>query len=174
MSNDRNTLLKDRARALAKVAESAAPVLAGFEVLVFTLANERVGLEAEHVREVCPPMELTPIPCTPAFVAGVINVRGDILAVIDLKVYFEIQAATTPGTGEVIIAEVGNSFFGILADSVIGLSFVPLSGFQPLVSNRKTRLEKSLKGMSADQIGVLDIAGMLEAEKLWVHEEVEP
>ena len=164
-------LLRSRARALAKVA-GLPPVHAGFDVIVFTLANERYGLETQYVREVCPPMVVTPIPCTPSFVAGVMNVRGDILAVIDLKAYFEIPVSGHDGVGEVIIAGVDESIFGILTDSVIGLSFVALSDFQGTGPRLAGRREKTLKGISAGRVAVLDISAMLAEKKLWVHEEV--
>jgi purine-binding chemotaxis protein CheW len=60
------------------------------EVVEFLLAHEKYGIESKCVREVYPLKELTPVPCTPSFVRSIINVRGKILSVIDIKKFFEL------------------------------------------------------------------------------------
>jgi len=47
--------------------------------------SEHYGIESCHIREILPLTEFTPLPCTPAFVLGLINVRGQILSVINIK-----------------------------------------------------------------------------------------
>ena len=155
-----------------KIPESPATDQAGFDVIVFTLMNEHYGIETAHVREVHPVMEVTSIPCTPHFVAGVINVRGDILAVIDLKSYFELPVSESSSSGEVIIVESGDSLFGVLADSTLGVSFVSHSDFQAPIPDLSGIRAESLRGVTKNHIFVLDIPGMLADKKLWVHDEV--
>src|SRR5579859_1438162 len=72
----KQAVLKARAKSLAqenKVMEGAEQHL---EVVEFLLAYEKYGIESSYVREIYPLKELTPLPCTPAFVLGLINVRG--------------------------------------------------------------------------------------------------
>jgi purine-binding chemotaxis protein CheW len=165
-------LFKEMLPSFGKIPEQPVPVQTGFDVIVFTLVNDHYGIETTFVREVFPAMDVIPIPCTPSFVAGVINVRGDILAVIDLKTYFGFPVSEPASPGEVIIVEMGESLFGILADSTLGVSFVSLADFQsPSPGLSGTRAE-SLRGLTKGQVFVLDIPGMLAAKKLWVHEEV--
>ena len=66
-------ILDARARILAR--EPAPAADASLEVVEFTLASEHYALAAEFVREVYPLEELTPLPCTPAFVLGITSVR---------------------------------------------------------------------------------------------------
>ena len=156
----------------AKLPEPPTQDQTGFDVMGFTLMNEHYGIETAHVREVYPAMKVTPIPCTPHFVVGAINVRGDIIAVINLKTYFELPVSESSSSGEVIIVEAGDSLFGVLADSTIGVSFIYHSDIQapsPALSGIRA---ESLRGVTRDQMFVLDIPGMLADKKLWVHEEV--
>ena len=60
------------------------------EVLAFSLAGETYGVETCHVREVCQLKDLTAVPCTPPFVAGVMNLRGQILAIVDLRTLLRV------------------------------------------------------------------------------------
>ena len=83
-------LLQQRARALAKPADQpvhGADALGAdaLEVLEFALAQERYAVETRHVREVLALRQLTPLPCTPSFVLGIVNVRGHMVPVLDLK-----------------------------------------------------------------------------------------
>src|SRR5579859_8008990 len=89
--DDVRRILEARARAAAR--PGAAPDdRARIEVIAFTLAGESFGAETCHVREVCQLKELTPVPCTPPFLAGVMNLRGQIVAVVDLRKFFDLPA----------------------------------------------------------------------------------
>src|SRR5439155_26042073 len=79
---------KARARVLAQEPAETAALEERLEVIEFRLADEQYGLESAYVREVYPMKELTPLPCTPPFVLGLINLRGQILSVIDIKKFF--------------------------------------------------------------------------------------
>src|SRR5688572_24628902 len=77
-------ILEERARILARVPEQAAQDAEFVEVLIMTLGLERCALPTEHIREVLRFQEITPLPCPARHVLGVINVRGQILALFDL------------------------------------------------------------------------------------------
>ncbi len=83
-------ILKERAGALAREPKDRAAAGEFVEVVEFLLSYERYGIESSYVREIYPMKELTPLPCTPPFVLGIINVRGEIVAVIDNKKFFEL------------------------------------------------------------------------------------
>jgi len=169
----RSELLKARAKVLARIPETPVSAQAGMDVIVFTLAMERFGIETIHVREVLSAVAITPVPCTPRYMAGVINVRGDIIAVFDLKIFFEFPVSRSPTvTGEVIIVEVGDSVFGVLADSAEGVFFVPLADLKGTLPLFVGRYEESLKGVTAEHLIVLDMPRILVEQKLWIHEEV--
>src|SRR6059036_3053577 len=88
--NNAKQILRARAQALARTPERGQVAGTLLELLEFRLAQERYALENRYVVEVCPLKELTPLPCTPPFVLGIVNVRGRIMPVFDLKKFFDL------------------------------------------------------------------------------------
>jgi purine-binding chemotaxis protein CheW len=102
-------------------AENAAADLAG-KYLTFKLADEEYGLEILKVREIIGMMAITSLPRTPSFVRGVINLRGKVIPVIDLRNKFELDSAADTDLSCIIVVDVtangGKIQIGILVDSV--------------------------------------------------------
>ena len=90
--------------------------------LTFTLGSEEYGLEILKVREIFGYMEITAIPQTPAYVKGVINLRGQVIPVIDLRAKFGMETAELTEETCIIVTEVnqGEQTFstGIVVDRV--------------------------------------------------------
>jgi len=90
--------------------------------LTFKLSSEEYGLEILKVREIIGLMEITPVPRTPDFVRGIINLRGKIIPVIDLRLKFGMEP--TPDTDEtcIIVVDINSNGeamqMGILVDAV--------------------------------------------------------
>ncbi len=101
--------------------EKTAAQLAG-KYLTFKLLREEYGLEILKVREIIGMMAVTSLPRTPSYVRGVINLRGKVIPVIDLRKKFEmVEAADTAETCIIVVdvkAAVGVVQIGILVDSV--------------------------------------------------------
>jgi purine-binding chemotaxis protein CheW len=167
-------ILQDRTRALAREAQTAAATEEYLEVLEFSLAYERYGLETAYVREVYPLKEFTPLPCTPPFILGIINVRGQILSVIDLKRFFNLPDKGLSDLNKVIILRRGRLEVGILADAVIGVRPVPLPEVQAPPPTLEGVSPDYLKGLTREALIVLDAEKILADPKLIVHEEVAP
>lgn len=111
-------ILESRARALAQVAADENDMETA-EVVLFRLAHEIYGIETANVREVYPLKDLTPLPCVPDFVAGIVNVRGQVLSVIDLKRFFELPQQGMTDLNKVIVLADNVMEFGVLADAII-------------------------------------------------------
>ena len=90
--------------------------------LTFALANEEYGLEILKVREIIGYMDITAVPQTPSYVKGVINLRGQVIPVIDLRAKFGMQTAEVTDETCIIVVETaqGNrkSSTGIVVDRV--------------------------------------------------------
>ena len=106
---------------MAETTEKAAADLAG-KYLTFKLVNEEYGLEILKVREIIGMMAITSLPRTPSFVRGVINLRGKVIPVIDLRRKFEMEVADDTDLTCIIVVDVaskgGSIQIGILVDSV--------------------------------------------------------
>ncbi len=86
--------------------------------LTFILANESYGLEILKVREIIGVMAITPVPQTPVYVKGVINLRGRVIPVVDLRVKFGMVAAEQTDETCIIVVDIGEMLTGILVDNV--------------------------------------------------------
>lgn len=90
--------------------------------LTFALANEEFGLEILKVREIIGYMDITAVPRTPPYVKGVINLRGQVIPVVDLRAKFGMETTATTEQTCIIVVEIaqeGRTFnTGIVVDRV--------------------------------------------------------
>ncbi|WP_308639265.1 chemotaxis protein CheW [Paenibacillus silvisoli] len=87
------------------------------KVIVFGLAHEEYGIEVEKVRTIERMMPITRVPKTPAFIKGVINLRGVVLPVIDLRGRFNLPEAEETESSRIIIVAVNDLEVGFIVDS---------------------------------------------------------
>jgi len=105
--DERRKILRARAKVLARELKTDGSEQARLEALEFVVAYEKYAIESSYVREVYPLKELTPLPGTPAFVLGVINVRGQIVSVIDPKRFFDLPEKGLTDLNKVILISDG-------------------------------------------------------------------
>jgi purine-binding chemotaxis protein CheW len=166
-------ILKARAKALARPLETRKQTEAALEVIEFGLAQERYAIPTAAVREVCPLKDLTPLPCVPPFVLGIINVRGQILPVIDIKKLLDLPQQGITDLHKVIVIRNDEMELGVLADVIFGLRVMPVDALQPSLPTLTGVREEYLKGVTADRLVVLDVAKMLADPKIVVNEDAE-
>ena len=165
-------ILKARAQALARKPAKAEAIDA-VEVIEFLLAHEKYAVESRHVREVHPLENLTPLPCTPAFVLGIVHLRGEMLSVIDIKKFFDLPEKGLTDLNKLIVLRSETMLFGILADAVPGVRRIPVAEIQPSLPTLTGIREQYLKGVTSDRTVLLDAEKLLADEKLIVQEQVE-
>lgn len=166
-------ILRARAQALARPAEYASLAEGSLEVLEFGLAQERYALETRYVREVYPLKDLTPLPCTPPFVLGIVNVRGRLTPVLDIKKFFELPDKGLTDLHRVILVGANDLELGLLVDVIVGMRTIPVESLQPTLPTLTNIGAAYLKGVTAERLVVLDLARILADPKIIVHEEVE-
>lgn len=165
-------ILKARAQALAQEPVPAEAAGERIEVVEFILAHERYAIESQYVREVYPLENLTPLPCTPAFVLGIVNVRGEILSVIDIKKFFDLPEKGLTDLNKVIVLQSGNMLFGILADAIVGVRRIPVADIQTSLPTLIGIREEYLRGVSPERTVILDAEKLLTDEHIVVQEQV--
>ena len=163
-------ILKTRAQALAQAPEQVAATEC-LEVVTFLLAYETYCIETTCVREVYPLKDLTPLPCTPPFVAGIVNVRGKVISVIDIKKFFDLPEKGLTDLNKVIILSDGVMEFGILADAVLDVRNIPLGKIQSGPPTLTGIRGDYLRGVTAERLVILDAAKLLTDNNIIVHEE---
>lgn len=171
-AEDTQRILKERAGALAREPARAESADEWIEVVEFTLSYETYAVASEYVREVCPMEELTPLPCTPSFVLGIVNLRGEILSVIDIKKFFDLPEKGLTDLNKVIVLESKDMVFGIVADAISGVRRIFRADIQPSLPTLTGIREDYLYGVTAERVVVLDAEKLLSDEKLIVQEQV--
>ncbi len=101
------------------------------QLVTFQLMGEVFGLPILSVREIIRLTDITPVPQAPPFLEGVINLRGQILPVVDLRKRFGLSGNEHTSDTRVVIAEVGKHSIGLVVDSVSQVSRVPESTVAP-------------------------------------------
>lgn len=142
------------------------------DVVVFQLAQESYAVETQFVREIFSLKDLTPVPCTPDYVLGVINLRGEICAVVDLKRLFGMPERGLTNATRAIVVRDGRLEFGIIADEVHGTRSLPVAQIEPPPPTLSGLNADFLRGVMPDGLIVLHAARILAHPSMIVREEV--
>lgn len=129
-------LLKRRAEQLAHQAtgEEAGTHI---EVLVCRLGGERYAIETGTLRAVQWAGGVTPVPCTPPFVLGIVSVRGDIVTVLDLATMLALKSAPEiADTYSLLLLGLPGVRAGLVVDEILGVERLDLDTLQPSLSGR--------------------------------------
>ncbi len=90
--------------------------------LTFSMANEEYGIEIEKIKEIIGMMQITTVPQTPEFVKGVINLRGKVIPVVDLRARFGMESIDYTERTCIIVVEIqvqsGTVMIGVVVDAV--------------------------------------------------------
>ncbi len=103
---------------MADQAEKTTQASRAGKYLTFSLAKEEYGLEILKVREIIGLMDITSVPRTPEYVKGVINLRGKVIPVVDLRLKFSMEEAEHTDETCVIVVDVNAVEMGIIVDKV--------------------------------------------------------
>ena len=166
-------ILRERAEALARPVEEARTPAEPLELLVFSFAGERYAIETAYVMEVIPLRELTPVPCTPPFILGVVNHRGRILPVLDFRRLLDLAEQGVAEGSRVVAVDAGGMSFGIFADAVSGVERIGAHEVAPPPATLAGDPQAFLLGVTEEMIAVLDMEKIASGKKIVVHEQVE-
>ena len=169
---DAGQILRARAEALSRLLE---PVSAhqSLEVLEFRLAGECYAVETRQVRETYPFKDVTPLPCTPPFMLGVVNVRGRVVPVIDIKKFLAMPETGLMDLHDIVLLQSGDLELGLLVDAIAQVRRISVDALQPAHATLSESAAGYIKGITAERLVVLDVNRMLADPRLIVHEQVE-
>ncbi|HXG24639.1 MAG TPA: chemotaxis protein CheW [Chthonomonadales bacterium] len=136
------------------------------QIVAFRLAGETYGIPISLVHEIIRSCEVTAVPCTAEHVRGVINLRGKVVPVIDLRRRLGLPSAEETRTTRIIVVELPEGVLGMIVDAVSAVLRLPESQIEPpseLVAELDTDLIRGV-GKNADELIVLlDIQKILSA-----------
>ena len=155
--------------------ETGGMVIDGGKFLTFQLQAEDYGLEILKVREIMGLMPITPVPQTPEYVKGVINLRGQVIPVIDLRLKFGLDESTYDKKTCIIVVDVNGVMMGIVVDTVSEVMDIETVDIEETPSFGTKLNTDYILGMGKVKGKVkilLDIGMVLTSEELVMIEEI--
>ncbi|NOT58184.1 MAG: purine-binding chemotaxis protein CheW [Deltaproteobacteria bacterium] len=150
-------LLQTRARLLARPRTKRTDTDgATFQVVEFLIGTDHYALDAAVLREVSQMKEITRIPGTPPHVVGVMNVRGLMIALIDLRLLLGLPRETATEQHRVLIIHSQGKEAGILTDGTLGMRALPLDTIHPVPPMVMETRAAYLRGITSEQLVILD------------------
>lgn len=165
-------ILRARARRLAQPVEALDSNGELIEVLEFSLGLDTYALESRCVREVRPLLQLTPLPCVPRFLLGIVNVRGQVLPVIHFKRFVGMTEKGLEDLHNLIILEDGPLSVGFAADAIAGVRSISAASLQPAPAAVTGIPTDYVRGMTPLRLVLLNISEVLREPRLCVRYEV--
>jgi len=101
------------------------------QLVTFHVGNEEFGVDILDVREINRMMEITRVPHAPEFVEGVINLRGQVIPVVDVRTRFHLDAVEHDKNTRIVVVELGDKVVGFLVDSVSEVLRIPRALVEP-------------------------------------------
>lgn len=152
----------DIAKATAAATEAHAGI--GDEYLTFSLGDEEYAVDILKVQEIRGYENVTRLPDSPAFIKGVINLRGVIVPIVDLRLKFELGEAKYDELTVMIILNLGSRVVGIVVDSVSDVVRLPAADIKPspdLGGAVDTRYLRGVATVAERMLLLLDIEPMM-------------
>ena len=138
--------------------------------LTFSLAGEEYGVDILAVREIRSWSRVTRIPQTPDYVLGVLNLRGAIVPIMDLRLRFGLERESYDDSTVMIIVAIAERLFGIVVDAVSDVVDIEQSAIKPVPDMGTVVDTRYLKGLATH---VERMVMLLDVEKLMRPEDVE-
>ena len=169
---EKQKILQDRARQLASAPAYQQDELECLDITRFELHGEHYAFESRYIREIVPVNHVTPLPCVPVFVAGIMNLRGRILSLLHLDRLLGLASAGQAPMQQVIILSNDSMEFGLLVEQISGVAQLPLSKIQDELPTLSDQAQRYLRGLTPDRQILLDAQLLLNNPALCVDEEI--
>ena len=143
--------------------------------LTFHLGKESYGLEIRHVTEIIVLQEITKVPDLPEFIIGVVNLRGNVISVMDMRKRFNLESREYDDRTCIIVVNIKDIAIGLLVDTVNEVLNIPEENVDPPPKTHSGIKSSYVMGMGKvdDQVKILlDIEKILQEEELEQIEQV--
>jgi purine-binding chemotaxis protein CheW len=150
--------------------DEAATGIAPLQQLTFALAEEEYAVDILAVREIRGWSHVTRIPQAPDYVLGVLNLRGAIVPVMDLRLRFGLVRESYDDTTVMIIVAIGERLFGIVVDAVSDVIDIDVAAIKPVPDMGAVVDTRYLKGLATHEERMVML---LDVEKLMRPEDAE-
>lgn len=140
------------------------------QLVIFKIAEEEFGVSISQVREIVRLVPITVIPRAPEFIEGVVNLRGQIIAVIDLAKRLSLKPTPNSEKTRIVVIEMGDNIVGMIVDEVVEVLRMPVESVTetPELISDETK-QKYITGVGKYDkrlIILIDLASIFSAEEV--------
>ncbi len=140
------------------------------QLVTLTLGDEEYGMPIMGVQEILRTrnVKVTQIPSTPEFVDGVMNLRGRVIPVVDLRTRFHMPKSERERSSRIVVADVDGRTVGLVVDAVIEVARVSAAEIEPLpevVASLESRFVRGVVRTADRLVIVLDLTGLFSGEE---------
>ncbi|MBD1936621.1 chemotaxis protein CheW [Microcoleus sp. FACHB-68] len=142
---------------------------------VIGLNGEYFGFELELVREFTDLRKITPIPCTPAHIIGNMNLRGEIITIIDIRSLLNLSVAGSSTNAKAMVIHVDDLVAGVTVDEVFDVMYLQPSDMRPVPAAVHSSNDEYLRGTAPyreKMMSILDMSKIITKGELIVNEEI--
>lgn len=166
-------ILAERAAALARV-DDVEDVGETITLVVLALGGERYAIDIDHVREIRAMETLTQLPATPIFWLGLVNLRGNLAPVLDLRRYLGVTAtAGSDVDAQLVVVEAVGLSVALKVDAVPEIRTVPVTAIGPSLVEANAERPDLQIGLTDDLLSVIDVPALLGDPRLVIHDEID-
>ena len=154
-----------RGSAMSEIGESGRTGVRQF--ISFKIGDEEYGVDIMDIREIKGWTATTELPDAPPYLRGVINLRGAIIPVFDLRARFSGQLTEATPRHVTMVVTVGSRVMGLLVDAVADIITIPAQDIQPVPDIQSQDHERFLSGLvtvDGRMVALLDLDSMLQAD----------
>ncbi len=134
------------------------------QLVVFDLAAEFYGVDIGDVREIIRMLTITRVPGAPRFVEGVINLRGRVVPVVDLRKRLDLQVTEQTKESRIVVVDIADREVGVIVDGVTEVLRIPLSSVEPpssMITNADSDFLRGIARLESKLIILLDLGKVL-------------
>ena len=138
------------------------------QLVTFSIGEEEFGVDILKVQEIIRIMEITKVPKAPQFVEGVINLRGNVIPVIDLRKRFGLETREHDNQTRIIVIEINKMIVGFVVDSVSEVLRIPENTVEPpppVVSGLESEYISGVGKLEDRLLIMLDLDRLLSSEE---------
>jgi purine-binding chemotaxis protein CheW len=138
------------------------------QVVSFRLGGEEYGVDIAQVQEIIRMVEITHVPRAPHFMEGVINLRGQLIPIIDLRTRFGMSRIDPTKSTRIVVTEIGSKRVGIVVDSVSEVLNIPIENVEAapeMVAGVGTEYIQGVGKLGERLIIMLDLTMVISTEE---------
>ncbi len=148
-------------------ADAAGNTVASIQFISFAIGDDQYGVDIMAVREIKGWSDITHLPKQPEYVRGVLNLRGAIVPIVDLRCRFGQGLTETTPLHIVIIVQIGGRQVGLIGDRVLDIVSVDAAQIQPVPRTTQSNTTDFLSGLVTHDntmIALIDLPNLLSAD----------